>query len=232
MHRKVLLRRNLLKDTPPAIAYVPFIGDGDLAVELYAGWKIYGADIFEKRVETASKRLPEAQIVEADCDKSFPFAAVEEEFSMADFDAYANPYKALVQFWKGAQKAPRLILFGTDGLRQGIARNKRPIQLPTAGVDKSQKWREQHNKWWAGYVFPFIAQTVAPYRIVREFHYLRKSMLYWGVEVSREGGIVEDEDSPITKAAAVEDALYQAAASGNVKAIELWLDLQRRPAKD
>lgn len=36
LYQKLLLRRSLLKEALPGAAYVPFIGDGDIAVECYA----------------------------------------------------------------------------------------------------------------------------------------------------------------------------------------------------
>lgn len=49
LYRKVLLRRKLLALAVEGAAYVPFIGDGDIALELYAGkHQIFGADLDEQ----------------------------------------------------------------------------------------------------------------------------------------------------------------------------------------
>ena len=45
MYRKVLLRRRLLRKAVDGAVYVPFIGNGYLAVELYQDRRIYGADL-------------------------------------------------------------------------------------------------------------------------------------------------------------------------------------------
>src|SRR3990172_3658740 len=123
IHRKLLLRRNLLRHALPGAAYVPFVGDGDIALELYNERQIYAADIDPERVRTAEGRLAAAEIRVADCD-SYPFPDIQEPIALADFDAYNNPYKALASFWPKARRTPRLVLFGTDGMRQAIIRNK------------------------------------------------------------------------------------------------------------
>ena len=74
IHRKLNLRKKLLEKAGKltGAVYVPFIGEGDIACELYQGNKIYGADSDPERVEVAKSRLKDAEIITADCDK-FPF---------------------------------------------------------------------------------------------------------------------------------------------------------------
>jgi len=182
--RKILLRQHLMGTGLVGAAYVPFIGDGDLAVELYSGLRIYGADLDLERVAVAQSRLPDAKVVKADCDK-WPFPRCEEEFVLADFDAFSNPYKALKAFWIRARKEERVILFGTDGLRQGIKRNRATKRLPDGAETKATtpQLREQYNFWWPRFVLPWLVALVAPYTIVQEMKYLRRDMLYWGIVV-------------------------------------------------
>lgn len=188
MFRKVALRKRLCSKAMPGPAYVPFIGDGDLAVQCYRGRKVYGADIDAGRVATARVRLPGADIRQADCD-DWPFPEVREPFAVADFDAYANPYKSLVAFWENATKARRVVLFGTDGLRYRIKRSRVLSRLPDGEETPAhgQAWRAQFNFWWAKHVLPFLTKTISPYRITQAFSYLRGAigMLYWGVVAER-----------------------------------------------
>jgi hypothetical protein len=193
--RKLILRGKLLRLAFEGPAYVPFLGDGDIAVELYADRKVFGADLDPARVATAQTRITTADIRVADCDV-WPFADVSERFAIADLDAYSNPYKCLVSFWGQAAKARQIVIFGTDGLRQTISRKKMTVRLPegtTIEVFRNQQRqaappavRRQFNFWWREFVRPFIAETVAPYRIVADSYYLRNTMLYWGV-VARDG---------------------------------------------
>src|SRR5262245_51380896 len=93
LFRKILLRRHLLRwlRSAPGAFYVPFIGDGEIAVKLYRGRDIYGADLDPQRVQTARQSLPRAVIREADCD-SWPFPDLEGvEFAFADFDSFSEP---------------------------------------------------------------------------------------------------------------------------------------------
>jgi hypothetical protein len=57
LHRKLALRRALLRGCPAGAVYVPFIGDGDIAAELYADRMVYGADLDPNRSATARARL-------------------------------------------------------------------------------------------------------------------------------------------------------------------------------
>lgn len=174
----MLLRKRLLRYAVDGAAYVPFIGDGDLSAILYADRFVYGADLDPARVATAQARLKTADIRVFDCN-GWPFAGVEATFAVADLDAYANPYPALLSFWSNANKAERVIVFGTDGRRQRCKRSK---VVPTFPDGETQgEWRRTYNSWWRRHVLPFVASTIAPYRIVAQSCYLRKDMLYWGM---------------------------------------------------
>ncbi len=122
--RKIKLRKGLIEKAGKLTGayYVPFIGDGDIACELYQGNKIYGADINPERVEVAKSRLKDAEIITADCDK-FPFKGQEAVYSLADFDSYSYPYDSFRSFWKGAKFSSQCVLFFTDGQRQAIIRS-------------------------------------------------------------------------------------------------------------
>lgn len=184
LFRKSLLRKNLLRKAASGAAYVPFIGDGDLAIAHYSDRKIYGADLDAQRVETARRRLMGSEIRCANCD-NWPFLGVDEVFAVADFDAYANPYKSLAAFWSNANKTKRLVIFGTDGMRYRIKRAKVIRSLPDGAESKptGQEWRMQYNFWWTKYVLPWLSNLVAPYRITMKQSYLRGTvgMLYWGI---------------------------------------------------
>src|SRR5438093_1509984 len=107
--RKKLLRKRLLRMAVDGAAYVPFIGDGDLAVDLYAQRMVYGADLDPNRVLTASERLSSRDVRVFDCDL-WPFPDLEAPFAVADFDAYADPYTSFRAFWAEAERLDRLVL--------------------------------------------------------------------------------------------------------------------------
>lgn len=164
---------------------MPFVGDGDLAVAHYATRPIYGADLDPARVATAQARLPGAVLRVADCD-GWPFPDVTTPFAIADFDAYANPYRGLAAFWPVAARTRRIVLFGTDGLRMRIARGQVLKSLPSGAETPASGvvCRAQYNFWWARHVVPWLTALVAPARITTKRFYLRgMGQLYWGVVV-------------------------------------------------
>lgn len=186
-HRKVALRRRLISRVTGRNYYIPFIGDGDLACELYTDAKIFGADIDAKRVETAKARLPSARVIVADCNH-FPFddACV---FHLADFNAYSEPYPAFRSFWAKANKADRIVLFFTDGHRQGIIRSGW-VHYPHGErehLDKLNDRRRLYNFYFPQVVLPWFTKYVKPYEIVQKAFYLRDMMLYWGAIIARQG---------------------------------------------
>lgn len=214
---------------------MPFIGDGDIAVELYTDRVIYGADLDPARIATCTRRLRDLNcsgfLATADCD-SWPFSRPEtlepiqpqpeaskrpygpkkglpdglstplpspksgsqtaphvptiQPFAVADFDAYSNPYRSLAAFWTHAPKARRVVLFGTDGLRQAIVRKKQVKELPSGQGKDDPGWRKQYNSWWIGHVLPYLTGLLRPYKIVKKLAYLRGGgMLYWGLVVEK-----------------------------------------------
>jgi hypothetical protein len=188
-HRKIALRKNLLEKVAElkGAFYIPFIGDGDIAFDLYQGHKTYGADIDGERVSTAKSRLPDAEIIQADCD-AFPFRGREIEYSLADFDAYAYPYKAFREFWKQAKITSPCVLFFTDGEKQAVVRSGHWIgpdgkKIFTKGLDAR---RVIFNKYWTGTVLPWFEEYIKPWQIVETAKYLRKDQFYWGAIIARE----------------------------------------------
>lgn len=185
-HRKVGLRKRLLSGvTGKQPVYVPFIGDGDIAHDLYQHMSVYGADIDQARVETACKRLPNATVIRADCN-SFPFPDVGP-FSVADFDAYSDPYEAFRSFWNTAKKSNRLVLFFTDGHRQGIMRTGHVV-FPDGHKEFHQAINERRrlfNFYFPQVVFPWFVYYILPYSVLTKSFYLRGMMLYWGVVIHR-----------------------------------------------
>lgn len=152
-----MLRQRVLRKAVPGATYLPFIGDGDLAVACHTKSRLFGADLDPVRVRRAQSRLPDATIIHADC-TSWPFPGLTDRFAVADFDAYCNPYPAIVAFWTHARKCSRVVLFGTDGFRQRIKRGKVLKQLPEGTETRApgQTFRPQYNFWWAQHVVPFL----------------------------------------------------------------------------
>ena len=184
----MLLRRRLLRAATAGAAYVPFIGDGDLAVELYADRAIYGADLDAARVATARSRLPSATIEVADCD-GWPFDGLEEPIAVADFDSYAYPYDGLRAFWSAARPAQTVVLFGTDGQMVYFPRsgNYRRPSGESATVPDLNARRRVFNFYFPRHVVPYLIDLAARhgYEVIRKAFYRRSAMLYWGVVVRR-----------------------------------------------
>jgi len=181
--KKKLLRKSLLGARPRGFFYVPFIGDGDIAAEMYQDCTVFGADLDVQRVESARQRI-NGDIRVADCN-GFPFSDVKEPFDCADFDAYCDPYKSFLSFWQKADKAKKMALFFTDGHRQAISRFGKyngPLPLPKMIPDLSEK-RKLLNFYFAKYVFPWFTEYIKPHKVVRKMFYLRHWMLYWGAVV-------------------------------------------------
>lgn len=191
LYRKVLLRKRLLRRAVPGAAYVPFIGDGDLAHLLYSGRKVYGADIDPKRVYNATGQLPlSSMIVEADCDL-WPFQGLTDPIAVADFDAYADPYTSFRAFWAEAPKVDRLMLFFTDGLPQAVIRTTVPRHTRLDGkvemIDNADTDRKRtiYHQYFSRFVWPFFCDYVKPWHVIDKMRYRRASVLYWGVCIER-----------------------------------------------
>jgi hypothetical protein len=201
-YRKALLRRQLLAFAMPGAVYVPFIGDGDLAVELYADRPIAGADIEPDRVATARTRLPKARIITADCNL-WPFPGLRTPIAVADFDAWDYPYHAWRAFAEGAVMADTVVVFFTDAQRMPMQRHgiwtepdgtRMVAQLPTdnpsrrgGGKPDVAKIRRPFNAWFTEHLRPwFFAECD---RIGYEAgvirHYPVRTTAYWGAVITR-----------------------------------------------
>lgn len=184
MHRKVLLRRRLIRWAKAGPVYVPFIGDGDIANQLYRDRVVFGADLDPDRVEVASGRFPKGNIVVEDCD-NWPFPGVDERFALADFDAYASPYPSFRAFWENAEKCDTIVVFFTDGHYQAAQRTgwwyppdgseKRWLPLGPGSERMKLTWQYLNR-----YVWPWFDEYIQPYRVVQRWRYRRMHVMYWG----------------------------------------------------
>lgn len=191
-HRKLLLRRALMRFVPglSGAAYVPFIGDGDIASELYRDLDIWGADLEEARVANAAENLPGAHLVAADCD-AWPFAEADPPpFALADFDAYSYPYASFRAFAANAQIQDKAVLFFTDGQRQPIHRNYTYVDPlgERHHLDGIVPMRRIYNAYWSKVVQPWWRATCLHLGwkpIVTRYYLRANTMLYWGAVVRR-----------------------------------------------
>ena len=190
IHRKIKLRKELIEKVGKLTGayYVPFIGNGDIACELYQGNKIYGADIDPERVEVAKFRLKDTEIITADCDK-FPFKGQEAVYSLADFDSYSYPYDSFRSFWKEAKFDSQCVLIFTDGQRQAIIRTgsyRTPDGKNVKAKTVTEK-RAAYNFYFNKTVLPWFKEYIKPWKVVYITKYLRSaSMCYWGAIIARE----------------------------------------------
>ncbi|MFC1929742.1 class I SAM-dependent methyltransferase [Chloroflexota bacterium] len=188
--RKIKLRKGLIAKAGKleGACYVPFIGDGDIAFELYQGNKIYGADIDTERVEVAKSRLKDAEIITADCDK-FPFKGQKTVYSLADFDSYSYPYDSFRSFWEEAKFGSQCVLFFTDGQRQAITRAgsyRTPEGKKVKAKTVTEK-RTAYNFYFNKTLLPWFREYIKPWKAVHVTKYLRSaSMCYWGAIITRE----------------------------------------------
>ena len=189
--RKIKLRKGLIEkaDKLTGACYVPFIGDGDIACELYQGNKIYGADIDSERVEVAKSRLKDAEIITADCYK-FPFKGQKVIYALADFDSYSYPYDSFRTFWEEAKIGSQCVLFFTDGQRQAIIRTG-SYHTPDGNKIKLKKVTEKraaYNFYFNKIVLPWFKEYIKPWKVIYITKYLRSaSMCYWGAIIAKPG---------------------------------------------
>lgn len=192
-HRKVALRRRLLTLAPGGPAYVPFCGDGDLAVDCYADRGLWLADLDPERVATAILRPELAHIetaVAGDCN-TWPFDTwPTQPFAVLDFDAYSEPYTAFRDWWaRTPTKGDRMVVLFTDGHRQGLVRSGswlRPdgtkVRLATANEKRRAfnfYFPQTVKPWWQGVI------EAEGYRQLLTRFYLRNMMIYWGSVIER-----------------------------------------------
>ncbi len=185
LRRKLWLRTKLLPRAGPGAAYVPYIGEGDIADALYRERTICGADINAKRIDTANARLPGATLMVADCER-WPFSREDPPpFSIADFDAYGNPYVSFKAFWEHAPKVFPLVVFFTDGLKmnQVMQNVVYDVAEDTWSPATLTEKRTQHNFWLQRAIIPWVNALIAPHTIREKAQYLRYHMVYWGIVI-------------------------------------------------
>lgn len=186
-YKKVLLRKKLLKafESETRTVYVPYCGDLDLALELYTDYTIAAMDFDENRVFTAESRLsqfkPGSKVSQGDVEASWPWG--NPSIDIADFDAYNNPYKAFKLFWDNTIKPSKLLLFFTDGQRQGIIRSG---VLEGRKIETLAERRKLLNMYLKIHALPKVKSIIGKeWEIVKKSFYLRGWMLYWGVILVR-----------------------------------------------
>lgn len=215
--RKLALRQRVLTSfgqNSGLKTYVPFFGDGDIAAECYRNFDVLGVELDPERVKKASSRLPQFRIVEGDADTFTPLAGI----SIADFDAWINPWKAIVNCAKNKIFSDRFAIFITDGHRQLIRIKKKVVQLPH-GKLIAGAWRKQFNTYWIGSIKPFLLSLFSDYVIEMENFYVNNNMLNIGVIFTR-GSV-----SSASPADSIKEALKQSALSGNVPALLQYIKL-------
>lgn len=152
--------------------------------------RVYGADLDANRVQIAKARIPNGDIRVADCD-TWPFKGVQTgPIAVADFDAWAEPYPCFRSFWKGADKADRLVMFFTDAHRMGIMVDGTFIR-PDGSKSKIQSLPERQQAfhfYLNKHIFPWLESYIRPYRVLDKQRYLRGMLTYYGVAIEKKVG--------------------------------------------
>lgn len=217
IHRKLGLRRDLLANAVPGAAFVPFCGDGDIAVEVYADRVLVGCDIDPERVATIDARLPEGSWAEAEADTFFEdhpsLVPHLRPFAVADFDAYSYPYACFRDFWAHAPKAEKVVMFFTDGQRHSMFLNSNytapwgeHITITDEGdLTRINVRRRVMQRYLAEILEPWLREAVAPAQVTLIRGYNRGQMLYWGAVVESAappnvGNVGSKERKPATEA--------------------------------
>jgi hypothetical protein len=186
LHRKLLMRKHMLRFAGEGAAYVPFIGDGDIAAKLYRGRSIYGADIDPERIEHCQTRGFDGEVKVADCDQ-WPFPAIDAPFAVGDFDAYIEPYVSFRAFWSKANKADKMVVFFTDGRKQGMMRTSWWTTPDGQHLNLGKvKKHPIYNKYLSQHIWPWFEQHIGnEWRVVHYFRYQRDMMVYWSAAIAR-----------------------------------------------
>ena len=182
--RKLWLRRAILAEIGNGAAYVPFIGDGDIASACYPDRTIYGVDLDPARVAVARSALASQTIIVGDFDEGWPFPDIDDTFALCDADAYAYPYGAIRAFWKHARKAESVGILGTDAQMQQYMRCGN-FHHPDGHFVRNVIMKDRSLTWatyWVRLIKPWLAALVASdgYSIVMTKHFDRDRMHYWG----------------------------------------------------
>lgn len=191
IQRKITLRKALIEKAGnlPGAYYIPFIGEGDIATAIYTDKRLFGADTNPAMVKKAKERLPDAEIIKADCDQ-FPFNKGTATFSLADFNAYSYPYDSFRSFWKGARIGSHCVIIFTDSQRQAIIRTGH-YKTPDGEkhhLTKIAAKREAFNFYYTKTLLPWFKEYIKPWKIVYITKYLRgPNQMYWGAVIAKPG---------------------------------------------
>ena len=167
-------------ESPVRAAYIPYFGEGDIAHALYSDYRIYGADVNEDFLITARRRLPEATLLNADIEAEYPFAYIETPITLADFDAYAEPYTALKHFLEKAVLDTELVLFGTQSCM--VMRQRRYYE-PSQGENLPLSRPMTVSSYYVKVVKPYLTALLEHhnYQVRRLKRFQKGRMLYWAL---------------------------------------------------
>lgn len=183
-HRKVKLRKLILSNWNNwGVSYVPYCGDGDISYKLYHKKShIIGTDLDKSRIETCKSRMPDCEWMVFDANQ---FPDINEPISLADFDAYANPYNSFLSFLHNASIDTPCSVFFTDGKRQSISRNgilKMP-DFEEYNLHDDVKKRKKYHRKWIKICVDWVRDKISDfgYKISNVKRYKRGMwQIYWG----------------------------------------------------
>lgn len=147
---------------------------------LYSGRRLYASDLDPDRVNTFNSRGFSGTAITADAEKVYPYK--QDTISIADIDAYNDPYYTFKLFWENSQKTSRIVLFFTDGLRQGIIRTG---TFRGEKIEDINARRKLYNFYFR-HALKIVLDIVGDQWIVlKKSFYLRHHQLYWGLVIER-----------------------------------------------
>ena len=202
LHRKLGLRRRALETAGPGAVYVPYVGDGDIAVEVYTDREVYAADNDPARVRTATGRLPDATAVEADVETAAPDFGDLPPLAVIDADAYAYPYDTIRHALTAYDLADTLTIFGTDGTGRAM-NGASAFRLPDGTKihpKSTTERRDAYNHRWTT-ITDWLTNTAAEhsYTLTATQKYKRGHMIYWTATLNRVATVTHQKGQPFTK---------------------------------
>jgi len=143
---KVGMRRQALAEADPESAiFMPFSGYGELGKLVpYPPGRIYGCDIKKAAALHCRTAFPGSHMIRKAAEQ-FPFPS-DVQFGYADFDAYNNPFRAVMHFMKRARFTEKVEVILTVSIRIAISRRRRRFSWRAMELEPRLNQRAAHEQ--------------------------------------------------------------------------------------